>query len=839
MTVSYLEYRLHRGYIHNWLVAGPQATPVTKLEQFAGSEIKAEISRSYYRRLSEINEPPVELGSFQVDDAELAWRYHKCPDDHYVDLSASYATCHYLRAWAYTQVIAPRQSQATFTLTTNGPADLWLNRRHIHRQEQFSHQDPYSVSLEAELQEGRNEILVRLENVAMRACPYVVALRITGAASDDVEVQIPTWHTNLPRRLKLERVYQEIHVEQNVITPAETLFLRWDDEIDETDTIDFWIQDWREHIQIAGSIETRPGERTEVGYRQHIFEQGPHRIALTPPSHVIQMFDVRYQEYLPFYVLETAYADAAYGTYEERRREALQYATRREDDLYGDIAYLALGRWPRRHSRLIEDAIAKVNRREDCSDFYLIGLLGVMHRYLDSAYFTTQLKDTLRDCVINFKYWHDEPGTDAMCYTTENHSILFHTCEILAGQLYPDHVFPNAGQTGGWHREKGERLALDWLHKRGTEGFAEWDSNCTFEEDLVALSHLADLAENDDVRELAAVVMDKLFLTMALNSFKGVFGSTHGRTYAPMVLGGQLEATSGISRLMWGMGVWNDHLRGMVSLVCSDYELSPLIAAIAVDQPDELWNREQHPGVNKVTYRTPDYMLSSAQDYHPGEKGCQQHIWQATLGPDAVVFVTHPPSMSEEGSHRPNFWSGNSVLPRVAQWKGTLVAIHKLPEDDWMGFTHAYYPAHSFDEYVLRDGWAFARRGEGYLALTAAQGIELVHRGSTAFRELRSHGRENTWVCHMGRAIADGAFEAFQEKVLALKVELRGLAAHVETLRGEMLSFGWEGPLRVDGQEQPLSGFRHYDSPYCSADWPASVVEAHYGDYGMRLRFDG
>ena len=24
-----------------------------------------------------------------------------------------------------------------------------------------------------------------------------------------------------------------------------------------------------------------------------------------------------------------------------------------------------------------------------------------------------------------------------MCYTTENHSILFHTCEVLAGQLYP------------------------------------------------------------------------------------------------------------------------------------------------------------------------------------------------------------------------------------------------------------------------------------------------------------------------------------------------------------------------------------------------------------------
>jgi len=34
-------------------------------------------------------------------------------------------------------------------------------------------------------------------------------------------------------------------------------------------------------------------------------------------------------------------------------------------------------------------------------------------------------------------------------------------------------------------------------------GFDEWDSNCYFEEDLLALSHLIDLAENVQVRELA------------------------------------------------------------------------------------------------------------------------------------------------------------------------------------------------------------------------------------------------------------------------------------------------------------------------------------------------
>jgi len=833
MSDRYLEYALQDGYIHNWLVAGPQEIGIPAPE---GGEDRSEIARRFYRRISEIHEQPVELGTFQSGSAELTWRYRKCLDDHFVDLSATYPSWHYLRAWAYAQVVSPAEQAATFVLTTHGPADVWVNRTHVHCQEHLSDQDPRSVSFHVSLQAGRNEILVRFEVTAVRACPYAMAFRITGIPTHNLSVELPTWHTNIPRRHKLERVYQEIHVEQNVITPDETLYLRWDDEIDETDNMDFWVQDWREHIQIAGSLETKPGERTEIGHRQLILEEGPHRVALTPPSWVIQRNDIRYQEYRPFHVLETTYADVAYGTYEERRREALEYVARRENDLYGDIAALALNQWPSRASRAIEDAVGMIARREDCSDLHLGGLLGMMYRYLDSVYFTEQTKASLESCVLGFKYWHDEPGADAMCYTTESHSILFHTCEILAGQRFPDRVFANTGQTGHWHREKGERLALDWLHTRGTTGFSEWDSNCCFEEVVLALTHLHDLAEDDQVRELAAVVLDKLFFTMAVNSFKGVFGSTHGRTEAPMVKGGQLEATSGISRLLWGMGVWNEHVRGPVALACSGYELPPTIPLIAAD-PSELWHVEQHPGVNKVTYRTADYMLCSAQDYRPGHRGCQQHIWQATLGADAVAFVSHPACASETSAQRPNFWRGNDVLPRVAQWKDALISVHNLPEDAWMSFTHAYFPVHAFDEHVIEGGWAFGRKGDGYLALTAAQGIDLVTRGPSAYRELRSEGRRNIWVCHMGRAAEDGSFDDFREKVRALDVQLEGLSAACQTLRGQRLSFAWEGPFLVDGQPQPLSGFRHYDGPFCTADLNAEQIDINYGGYTLRLDF--
>ena len=866
MAVYYLKYDLQNGYIHNWLVGGPLAVPVTDPDRFQGEDFKLQIAGHYYDKDPGITGLPVEREplnlppltfNFQPSE-ELTWRYFRSLGDHFVDLSAFYHTWHYLQAWAYAQVKSPTPQDVTFVLTTNGPADLWLNGEHVHRQEHFCQQDPHSVPFQVALQEGNNEILVRFEEVAARECPYAMALQIVGlsdGASQEVSVQVPTHTRRTVRRQMFERAFEQAYLEQDVDHKGNTINLRWADDMDIRCNYTFQVQDSRNRIYVEGSWEARPSASMNVGHIARIWE-GPYRVVLLPPLEEYYKHGMRYQRDIPVHVLDNAYAEAPDGSYKERRQEALEHAAKRGNNVFAEIAKLALDRWDEVDTDRVVEAIEGINQRGDCSDFYMVGLLGMMYRYMDGPAFPEKLKRPLQESVLGFKYWLDEPGRDAMCYTTENHGILFHTCEILAGQLYPDRTFTNAEKTGQWHRQKGEQMALSWLHKRGTGGFREWDSNCYFEEDLLALSHLADLAENTEVRELAAVVMDKMFFSMAINSYKGAFGSTHGRTSAPMIKSAQLESTSGISRLMWGTGVFNQHILGTVSLACSAYELPPLISDIAVDLPEEMWNRERHAGdaegwkasgslgpeVNKVTYKTPDYMLCSAQDYHPGDKGYQQHIWQATLGPDAVVFVNHPSCMSEEGSHRPNFWLGNHVLPRVAQWKDVLIAIHRLPENDWMGFTHAYFPIPSFDEHAIVKGadghpWAFVQKGPGYLALTAAQGLTLIRRGPSAYRELRSCGQHNVWLCHMGRAAQDGSFGDFQRQVLALDVNWQELAVRCSTLRGDALSFGWKEPFMVNGKEQPITGFKHYENPYCVADLPALQMEIRSSEYMLRLHF--
>ncbi len=875
------ESALRAGFIHDWLVAGPVATPLTDIDGYPGPSFKKQVAAEF-RAASAANregkEPAVpasldvfatalERRAFIPDCKESTWRVVRCLDDHFVDLSTFHHTPHFLQSWAYCALDVASAREMTFSVTTNGPADIWVNGAHCHRVEHFHHQLPETVSFPAMLREGRNEIGICFEAVAMRECPYVMALQLAaprdagaapsngdGNSLDDIKALLPTSVRPESRRKALESLFAQAYLDRDVYSRHAKVTVRWPGDQPVTD--DFALRLTREGGRIYSEHHTKGEPRDEVILGTAFqFPQDDYQIMLFPNPEHYYVNDLRVERRLDVHIVgNNEYSTERYGTYQARRREALLNAARRgaEGSVYSEIAAMELGMWNNLNEKVILECIETINERADCSDFDLVGLLGMAGRYIEEPDFPQSLVEPLQNCFLNFRYWMDQPGADAMCFWSENHQILFHTCEILAGQLLPDDLFANAGLTGRQHREKGEERALSWLRKRAAGGFREWDSNTYFEEDVLALSHLVDLAENDDVRELAAVVLDKMFFGLAVNSFKGVFGSSHGRTYSPYIKDAFREPTSGIARLLWGKGIFNRSIRGTVSLACAvNYQLPPVIEAIAIDPADEIWSRERHAGqmeawcdreegeweVNKVTYKTPDYMLCSAQDFRPGEPGYQQHIWQATLSPEAVVFVTHPPCISEDGSHRPNFWHGNVVLPRVAQWRDLLVAVHRLPADDWLGFTHAYFPIYAFDEHEIRDGWACARVGEGYLAITASAGLTLTQEGKSAFRDLRSHGQNNIWVAQMGRADLDGSFAEFVEKVTSLDVTFGEDSVHLNSLRGESVDFGWQGPLLVNEEEQPIRDFLHFDNPYSNTELGSEKMSIQFMDLLMQLDF--
>lgn len=890
-----LTYPLLGKAIHHWLLAGPAAVPLTDSGILADAGLDAgnlpdqaqlslllhraretysflPVGRADSERAPTGSGPPVfggwrldstgapaEREAFSIGEDELNWRAYHCLEDHLIDLGAFHTTWQYVQAWAYCELVCATAEQVEFLFDLFGAAEVWLNEQLLMQHEQL--RLPGAVSLQARLQAGHNRILARLDTLAHGPNPQRFGISLAEHPGENWSVCLPTSIEPVGRRRDLEQFFGKAWLDRYVYTAEDNVELSWPDEFNRPEgssksDMEMRLQttDGRIYMMARSPFPDSEGTTTvDLGTALRAPE-GACELQVMPGPEEYTLGGMRIRRKLRLHVAKNAFSDqpAEQGTYPQRRVEALLDATRRQGNLFSEIARMALERWAQVREEVLQEAVAELMLGSAEGGYNVVGLVGMLARFGDNSYFPEELKRTLEERVCEFPFWLEGRRGNETGQWGESQQILLFAAQIVAGQLFPERCFVD-GQSGQRNREEGERGAIDWCRSRGSYGFLEWDSCEKVEGVVVALVHLVDLGENDEVRELAAVILDKIFFGMALNSYRGVYGSTQGRADSLSIRSARLAATSGISRLLWGMGVFNEHVMGSVSLACSDiYFLPPIIEAIAGDLQGSLISRERSAAakagageqeaipweVNKVTYRTADGMLSSAQDYRPGEPGRWEHVWQATLGPDGVVFVNQPACLSEEEAHGPNCWRGNAVLPRVVQWRDVLIAVHRFDQrDGWQALTHGHFPTHAFDEYSLEGGWAFACKGDGYVALAAANGFSLTEQGQQAYRELRSLGRENIWLCHLGRRDEDGSFAEFRRKMSALEVEFGQLSVRCATLRGEALAFGWTGPLLVDGHEQPITGFKHYENPYSEVELGAGQMEIIRGEDAIRLHF--
>ncbi len=187
--------------------------------------------------------------------------------------------------------------------------------------------------------------------------------------------------------------------------------------------------------------------------------------------------------------------------------------------------------------------------------------------------------------ILGFKYWPDEPGRDSLCTWTENHQVIFATCEYLAGQIFPNKIFANSEDTGLEKKEKARKRLIKWLDLRMRTGFNEWLSNVYYDESISALLTLADFCDDEALAHGARCVLDLLFYDMALHSFKGTYGCTHGRSYERQKKSGLNESTTDTMKVMFGMGVFGeeDNMSGVHLALSTNYRLPKVISEIARD----------------------------------------------------------------------------------------------------------------------------------------------------------------------------------------------------------------------------------------------------------------
>ncbi|MDD2647877.1 MAG: hypothetical protein PHI27_03530 [Eubacteriales bacterium] len=605
--------------------------------------------------------------------------------------------------------------------------------------------------------------------------------------------------------------------------------------------------------------------------------------------------------------------------------------------LYYDLAKMELQKSGEKTEAVrefaIDKALDRIDKRLDCADFAIPALIRMLREHRGTERLSDTAAEKIQKSLIGFKYWLDEPEPAHACYFTENHQILYHSAEYLAGQLFPDAVFPSNGMTGREHKAHATEFMLRWLKWRERFGFSEWLTQGYYMEDILGLICLTVYADEETIRTRSKMLIDMLMFDMAVNGFHGHMPTTHGRVYTRFIIEPDYEDCSAAMRLCWDEGYAESGMcECAVMLAACGYECPEAIKAAAkndggirinrermsvdvcdaakygIDASDfdnimffwgmqtysdrlciensmkvfPTWNwmtnrvkayREMYrlcdeagapcedapdftamTEVDILTRKTPDYIISCAQDFRRGKMGYQQHPWTASLGGKAVIFTTNPASL--EYANRPNRWAGNLCLPRAALDGNVLICIYRIKPDfvDYL-YSHLYFPKHEMDETIEKNGFIFGRRGDGYIAVRSLLPAYWEEKDSEFFRfmwekdwqerferageyEYIAQGHANVWTVEMGSRAENGSFEEFVKGFDSAKLSGDSHSMLYRAGNGKTYAFGWNEPLKVSGKEVPLHGYKRYENEFCTAEFDAKRIEISAGGHNLTLDFE-
>ncbi|GLI09681.1 hypothetical protein YDYSG_57130 [Paenibacillus tyrfis] len=751
-------------------------------------------------------------GREQEDSRLLSWNVYFPWGNPRVEASGFYYVPTHMLRYAYTVVVSPAAHRAVFRLKTCGSVALWANGKLAADFTPFTRNHEQTTEVELELAAGENVLTVCHEDLAERDTLYHFALEYTGGEA--LELCLPAGSAAEAEAVRrLEHVLAAAYLPSDTVTDGPVLLQLPEPPAEEV-RINVACSSFfggvrrTEQVLAAGQRQLKLGDATEIGTEHKYFDVTAviGGVRMTKPFGV-QTHTWKYEP-----------EEAASLTEAERKRLALRcIAESGAGNIHKALAILAAGDAPEAARELIEDGLAGIRDRRDCADFYLNALFRFWRDYHDcgqsgaGAVFDTAFWEEVRQTMLGFRYWIDEPGDDVMWFFSENHALLFHTCELLAGQLFPEAVFANSGESGAVHRAKAEARLTAWFERFFAEGLAEWNSSAYIPIDIVGLVQLHDLAESSGLRGQAKRALDLLFRYMTITAHDGVLACTYGRSYEKELLGHYAAGTTSLLWAAYGVGHPNAYTFN-ASFYLSGYE-PPAEYAFwqSLDEGEELAYRFEQgkDGYAKLAhYRTQAFSLSSIADFRPGARGYQEHVVHGAMTPEAQVWVNHPGEVYPFGSGRPCFWAGNGYLPKVGQHRALALLLFDIGAEYDADYTHAYFPTFAFTSEAEGDGWRFAACGDAYVALYAAGGMTLTESGPNRGRELVSPGRRNAWIVRLSDRFESGSFGQFAERMRAsgAQASLRELSLTLTDPAYGEVTFAWNAPLRVQGQPIPAGG---------------------------------
>jgi hypothetical protein len=412
------------------------------------------------------------------------------------------------------------------------------------------------------------------------------------------------------------------------------------------------------------------------------------------------------------------------------------------------------------------------------------------------------VEGVMKDCILNSPYWEDEPAAGPRAF-------IFYASQFLWGELYPGDIF-SSGRSGRELAEQAGKWLDIWFDHFFAEGFDTWNSPTELP---VISSGLACLYADapQALRDKARKGLDFVFFTLGVFGLEGYFAGATGRTRLQELLGNYSNETTTLSFIEYGTGNSGLGGPGALSLCLSSYEIPSEYTALMRPGTGEAMIIQSTQGsVNLYGYKTRGFILSSANDFRPGERGCEEQPLRLIFTPEAQVWINHPGEAGIYGAGRPSYWNGNSILPRVNQYKAFASVIFDIPPDHPRGFTHLYFPTMEFLACRANDHWIFGNIEEHYFCgIYAAGGMEVQSHGPHMDREFISQGRRNIWLIRVVSQEEFPTFNTFVDVLTGspLKISPDLLSFCFQDPLYQEIQGGFHSSIRVEGTEVNYSGF--------------------------------
>lgn len=757
-----------QGFATCYMVSGPREEPFESTlrdTQQIRYEVRLRETIALHAPAAEAACTP-QLG--KLSRLEMPWRVQDDPGSGFVDCSAFYSLMRRVSFDAAVCVVAPEDMRVRAALWSYAAVDLYLNGEKLCQIDRPVYKPISRREVTLPLKAGRNLVYLCCCNLGVRDTRSTVALQLlegTEALTFD-----------LPDEAHAGAVYDaERFLLDTRLTDASLLFPRPAPE---------GVRMTFSRTGPDGDMEEAAPVPVAAGAAEAALPEGwPYvRLSVETAGAALSRMLERTSR------LQPLYGDTGLSVQENltailRRIAAVRSCPRGEGihfPMANMLARWAVGEMREEDRALYAYTLELIDKRVDCSDFMMCGLI----RYVKRCGIPAGLEERTRQAILHYRYWMDMDGFDGMCFWSENHALMFYSSAMLAGAMYPEDVFPRAGRTGRELSDMGCELVAQWLDDVERHGFEEFLSAVYMCVTFAVLLSVIDFGP-EALSARAKRVADRLLGMLALHTFKDGLIAPMGRVYrgvlypcssGAMALVNMLDPArpysygegwlgfyagsgyripEGMKRLM-DKPVETSYVTGNARVFLEkndDYCLTS-VACPREDHSFRRWpNETLRPDADTHTHA---YTKSFNERFHgttcfqPGTYGYQQHMWYAALDGTTAVFVNHPGSMSEGGDMRPGYWHGNGVMPALRQSHGMLGAVHHIPREHPLHYTHLYCPTCRFDEVRREDGWLALRKGTGYLAIWCSAALEPFEQGMNPGCEWRAYGDDTAYLVVCG-----------------------------------------------------------------------------------------